>query len=79
MIRAIDNITAASFTRYRGCLIEKHQGQFIALRHTYDTIEAAKGAIDQAYSRIKINRISHEELLPVADEEVYPAGKVIPY
>lgn len=79
MINSIITIAAASFTRYRGCTIEKHQGQFKALRHTYDTAEEAQAAIDQAYSTIKINRTCHEELLPVADAKVYPAGEAVPY
>lgn len=54
---AFQTLMADTFTRYKGVLIERANGKYIALRKTYDTLQEAKDGIDNSFRSIKIAAI----------------------
>lgn len=46
---AFNSLMNYVFIRYRGCLIERSGGKFIALQVTHDTEAQAKETIDKAF------------------------------
>ena len=53
MNEALDKIIQYTFTTYSGCLIEKKGSEYIALKHSFSNIEAAKVFIDQSFLNLK--------------------------
>ena len=55
LMKSFDTLINSMFTRYKGVLIEKHNGKYIALNKSCESLEAAQTVIDNAFSNIKIN------------------------
>lgn len=49
MLDALHTVVSNSFIHYAGCLIEKKQGKFVALKKEFDTVAGAKQHIDESF------------------------------
>lgn len=53
LLQSFSKIISETFTKYRGCLIEKSGDRFMQNRTSYPTIEAAKEEIDEKLDELK--------------------------
>lgn len=51
--QAFESLVAFTFIKYAGCLIERRNNSFVALKRDHSSIEEAKASIDAAHATLK--------------------------